>query len=88
MLAAAGAAEHQHPGLTWMSDAAPVCVDGVRASASSGRRRRAPPGIAVTRSLLIVVCRLTLWVSMIGVSPVTVIVSSIEPTFSSRSRPR
>ena len=40
-------------------------------------------GIAVMRSLLIVVCLRTLWVSTIGVSPVTVIVSASAPTFRS-----
>ena len=35
------------------------------------------------RSLLIVVCRRTLCVSTIGVSPVTVIVSASAPTFRS-----
>ena len=35
------------------------------------------------RSLLIVVCRRTLWVSTIGVSPVTVIVSAIAPILRS-----
>ena len=40
-------------------------------------------GIALRMSLLTVVCTRTLWTSTIGVSPVTVIVSSRAPTLSS-----
>ena len=40
-------------------------------------------GIAFTTSPLSVVCRLVLWTSTIGVSPVTVIVSVTAPTFIS-----
>jgi hypothetical protein len=40
-------------------------------------------GIAEIKSFDITVCRLTLWVSTIGVSPVTVIVSARVPTFIS-----
>ena len=40
-------------------------------------------GTVVNTSLLSVVCRLTLWTSTIGVSPVTVTVSATPPTFIS-----
>jgi hypothetical protein len=40
-------------------------------------------GIEPSVSLLIVACRRTLWTSTMGVSPVTVTVSSIAPTRSS-----
>ena len=40
-------------------------------------------GMAARMSLLTVVCTLALWTSTIGVSPVTVIVSSRAPTFRS-----
>ena len=40
-------------------------------------------GTVVNMSLLSVVCRLTLWTSTIGVSPVTVTVSATPPTFRS-----
>jgi hypothetical protein len=40
-------------------------------------------GIELKTSLLTVVCRLTLWTSTTGVTPDTVTVSSMVPTFSS-----
>ena len=40
-------------------------------------------GIAAMMSLLTVCCVFALWTSTIGVSPVTVMVSSSAPTFSS-----
>ena len=70
------------PGTTWISDAAPVATTVFGISVMRLAYERAD-GIAVMRSPLIVVCRRTLWVSTIGVSPVTVIVSAIAPILRS-----
>src|SRR4051794_28382747 len=70
------------PGTTCTSDAAPDATTVFGISVMRPAYARAD-GIAVMRSLLIVVCRRTLCVSTIGVSPVTVIVSASAPTFRS-----
>ena len=70
------------PGTTCTSDAAPVATTVFGISVMRPAYERAD-GIAVMRSPLIVVCRRTLCVSTIGVSPVTVIVSASAPTFRS-----
>ena len=70
------------PGTTCTSDAAPVATTVFGISVMRLAYARAD-GIAVMRSLLIVVCLRTLWVSTIGDSAVTVIVSASAPTFRS-----
>ncbi len=65
-----------------MSSAEPVCVMVAGISCMTPAYARAA-GSAVTMSLLNTVWRLTLCVSMIGLSPVTVTVSSSAPTFNS-----
>ena len=70
------------PGVTWMSSADPVCVIVAGMSVMTPAYARAA-GIDVTMSLLRTVCRFTLWVSMMGLSPVTVTDSSSDPTFMS-----
>src|SRR5260370_289776 len=70
------------PGVTCISSAAPACVTvaGMRVMTPAYARAA---GIAVTRSLPRTVCRLTLCVSTVGLSALTVTVSSMAPTFSS-----
>jgi hypothetical protein len=58
----------------------PVLIPGIRAWIPDALR---DVGMAAMMSLLTVCCTRTLWTSTIGVSPVTVIVSSSAPTFRS-----
>ena len=70
------------PGTTCTSDAAPVATTVFGISCMRLAYARAD-GIAVIRSLPIVVCRRTLCTSTTGVSAVTVIVSAIAPILRS-----
>ena len=70
------------PGTTCTSDAAPVATTVLGISVMRPAYARAD-GIAVMRSVPMVVCLRTFCVSTMGVSPVTVIVSASAPTFRS-----
>ena len=70
------------PGVTWMSRFAPAWVVVAGMSIMTPAYERAA-GIDAITSLLTVTWRRTLCVSTMGVSPLTVIVSSIAPTFMS-----
>ncbi len=72
------------PGTTWVSIAAPACVTVFGISCIRLLYERVA-GIDEMMSLSSTVWRRMLWTSTIGDSPVTVIVSSIEPTLSSAS---